>query len=102
MPAEVGVVEAAEELGRPGALAADNAAAMRAGVEERAGRAGAVAHQDHWTPADLGGDEVARVGDLRFMAGIEPRAIEDLAPLLVQDRPVSKDAPIDAKDASRA
>ena len=95
------MVEAAEEPGRTGTLTADDVAAMRAGVEERVGRAVAVAHQDQWPPADLAGDEVARIGDLRFMAGIEPAAIEDLAALGFQDLGIGKNAPVDAKDAAQ-
>src|SRR4029077_10512349 len=61
-PAEVtgpGVIKAAEERGRAGALTADDVAAMRAGVEECARRAVAVAHQDDRGAADLPGGEGA-------------------------------------------
>ena len=105
MPAEVegpGVIKAAEEPGRAGTLAADDVAAMRAGVEERARGAICVAHQDDRTPADPSGDKVARIGDFRFMAGIEPRVVEYLAPFLLQDLRIGEHAPVDAKDAPRA
>src|SRR5205807_6284939 len=75
---------------------------MRAAVEKRVRRAAAVAHQDQRAAADIAGDEVARLGDLRFMAGIKPAAVENLAPLLLEDLGVGKHPTVDPKDAADA
>ena len=65
-------------------------------------RSAAVAHQDDRATPNLAGDEVTRVGDFRFMAGIEPAPIKELGPLLFQDLRIGENAAIDAKDAARA
>jgi hypothetical protein len=59
-----GVIKAAQQPGRAGALAADDIPAMRAAVDERVRRSAAVAHQDDRAAPNLAGDEVTRVGDL--------------------------------------
>src|SRR5438093_1053661 len=70
---------------------------MRTGVEKGARRALAVAHQDDRAPADIAGGEISRFGDLRLMAGIEPRAIEDLAPLVFEEFRIGPAAPAEAR-----
>src|SRR5215831_4980092 len=96
------MIKTAEQPGRAGAFAADRVAAMRAGVEECVHDPSVVAHEDQRAPADPSSDEVAGICDLRFMAGVEPAAIENLAALMLQDLGIGKNPAVDAKDAPHA
>ena len=72
------VVEALEHFGIAGILPADHRAAVRAGVVENVDVAGfhPADHEDR-PSRDRSSDEVAGLGDLGFVADIQPRLGED-------------------------
>jgi hypothetical protein len=68
---------------------------VAADVEEGVHRPAAVAHHQHRVFAHRGGDEVARLRDLAFMAQEKPAARENPLQLLFVDLRLDKDAAAD-------
>jgi hypothetical protein len=55
-----------------------------------------VVPQDEWTQAQSDGDVVVVVGDLAFVAEIDPHRAEDVGHLGREDRRIGVDQPVDA------
>ena len=78
-------------------FAADKGAAMTAHIEQRVRLAVGVAGKQDGATGNLARAEIARIGDFRGMAHIDPAGVEDLAPFLLEDVVGNKDFAVDQK-----
>ncbi|MOA02776.1 hypothetical protein D3C78_1222450 [compost metagenome] len=72
---------------------------MLAGVDQRVQLAVAVAGDDHRLAAGAHGHEIVRVGQLAFMAGVDPVALEDQLHLQIEQFRLGEHVPGNAVDA---
>ena len=95
------MIEALEDRGLAGSLAADTAAAMRADVVEHADLARGIAVEDEVAAGHHAGEERTRLRQFGVVPAIEPATLENLLVLHVQDRLVGKHAPRHVEGALR-
>ena len=89
------VIAANEFFGMAAVGRDHHGAAMGALIVYQANAAIGVADKYQGTPADPGGDEIARLPDLAFMADIHPGAVEDAFHLHLEDIRISVYPPVD-------
>src|SRR5437764_221132 len=82
-------------------LAADLRAAMRTGVEHRLEIALAITREQDVAASDRTGDEIARPGQFRAVAEIEPTFVEDLGALHFQNGGIDEGLPRNLEDLLR-
>ena len=94
------VIEAAEDFGAVTfVFAADQVAAVTAGVQQGADLAVLAMHQDQRPTGHRTRHEVAWVWEFRLVAREQPAMIENPRPLLLENVSVDKDAPMDPENA---
>ncbi len=70
---------------------------MRTGIEQHPHLPITATGQDHRPAGDISGAKITRLGNLRFVTGINPTAIEDPLLFRFQNRRIGEHTPIDAK-----
>jgi hypothetical protein len=93
------VVGAGVELLVAAARAAQRGAAVGAGVHEAVHLAVLAAADDHRLATHVGGEEVARVRNLAFVAQVQPAALEDVFHLELEQLGVEVHVAIDGEHA---
>src|SRR6185437_13443331 len=93
------VIEADMEFGVAFLEAAHRRALVAAGVEKRADLALGVARDDHRRAADMGGDEIVRLGELGFEGQEIPCPLENIFDLELEQLRIGIDVAMNAKHA---
>src|SRR5262249_13675884 len=96
-----GVVEAVQAPGVALGHTADQRTAMPATVVEDPPDAVVAAPEHQWPVADVAGPEVARLGDLRLVADVEPAAVEDRAHLVAEHGLIDQRGAVDPERPAR-
>ena len=79
------VIGADEALGVARARGNERRAAMAAGIQIAAERAVGLAHDEHRLTADMRGEKIAGIADMRLMAEEHPVGLEDVAVFGLED-----------------
>ena len=93
------MVETLEALRVATAFSTDLGSPVGTGIQECAHDAVSASHEQHATLAEVAKTVVAEIGDLRFVANVEPAAVKDAALLLCEEVFVEEGPTLDAEQA---